>query len=169
VAGCATGEEVYSLAMLLLEEGLYERARLYGTDVNPEMIRVAESGVVPSRLMERNRLNYLASGGQGLFSEAFEVNGENAVVVPSLRKNLVFSVHNLVTDGEFNEFQVVWCRNVLIYFDRLLQDRAHRLFHSSLARFGVLGLGRKESLDFTPCAEFYEAVNIREKLYRKVA
>jgi chemotaxis protein methyltransferase CheR len=137
-AGCSTGEEVYSMAILLEEEGLYERCRIYATDMNEALLRY------------------------------YEVRGDRAVFEPRLRRNVVFALHNLATDGAFNEFHSVLCRNVLIYFSRGLQDRVQGLLYESLVRFGYLGLGSKESLRITPFEARYEELD-HSKLYRKVA
>ena len=119
--------------------------------------------------MQANTANYLQAAARGPFSRYYTVKGERAVFEPRLRRNMVFALHNLATDGAFNEFNAVLCRNVLIYFSRGLQDRVHGLLYESLARFGYLGLGSKESLRVTPVESRYEAVDDRAKLYRKVA
>ena len=168
-AGCSTGEEVYSMAILLLEEGLYERCRIYATDMNEAVLRQAEKGSFPVSTMQVNTANYLRASGRGPFSRYYEVRGDRAVFEPRLRRNVVFAPHNLATDGVFNDFNAVLCRNVLIYFNRGLQDRVHGLLYESLGTFGYLGLGAKESLRVTPFEARYEAVDDRNKLYRKVA
>jgi chemotaxis protein methyltransferase CheR len=168
-AGCATGEEVYSMAILLQEEGVYERARIYATDMNESSLAHAEAGVFPLESMQANTANYLKSGGRGPFSRFYNARTGGAAMLASLRRNVVFSRHNLVTDGSFNEFNLVLCRNVLIYFQRTLQDRVHKLLYDSLSRFGVLGLGAKETLQFTPFATRYQDMDARTRLYRKVA
>ena len=167
-AGCSTGEEVYSMAILLEEEGLYERCRIYATDMNEALLREAEKGAFPVASMQVNTANYLRAAGRGPFSRYYEVKGDRAVFEPRLRRNVVFAPHNLATDGAFNEFHSVLCRNVLIYFNRGLQDRVHGLLHESLVRFGYLGLGSKESLRVTPFESRYEELD-HSKLYRKVA
>jgi chemotaxis protein methyltransferase CheR len=168
-AGCSTGEEVYSMAILLEEEGLYERCRIYATDMNEALLREAEKGAFPVSSMQVNTANYLRATGRGPFSRYYVVKGERAVFEPRLRRNVVFAPHNLVTDGAFNEFNAVLCRNVLIYFNKGLQDRVHGLLYESLERFGYLGLGSKESLRVTPFESRYEELDDRSKLYRKVA
>jgi chemotaxis protein methyltransferase CheR len=168
IAGCSTGEEVYSLAILLDEEGLYERARIYATDINESVLDRAKTGVFALDKMKEYTHNYLKGGGTHAFSEYYVAAYDGAQFQRSLVDNVVFAQHNLVSDRSFNEFNVVVCRNVMIYFDKRLQDRVHRLFYESLANFGVLGLGQKESIHFSPHADAYEELDAREKLYRKV-
>jgi chemotaxis protein methyltransferase CheR len=167
-AGCATGEEVYSMAILLEEEGLYERSRIYATDINEVVLQKAKSGIFPIERMQEYTENYIAAGGKRSFSDYYIAKYDGALFNPSLTKNVVFSQHNLVTDRSFSEFNVILCRNVLIYFDKTLQARVLTLFYDSLAMFGVLALGSKESLRFSPYEECYEQINDREKIYRKV-
>ena len=167
-AGCATGEEVYSMAILLEEEGLYERSRIYATDINEVVLQKAKSGIFPLDRMQEYTENYIAAGGKRSFSDYYLAKYDGALFHPSLTKNVVFSQHNLVTDRSFSEFNVILCRNVLIYFDKTLQARVLTLFYDSLAMFGVLALGSKESLRFSPCEECYEQINGPEKIYRKV-
>jgi chemotaxis protein methyltransferase CheR len=168
IAGCSTGEEVYSLAILLAEEGLHERARIYATDINESVVERAKTGVFPLEKMKEYTQNYLGAGGTRAFSEYYVAAYDGAQFQRSLVENVVFAQHNLVSDSSFNEFNVVMCRNVMIYFDKHLQDRVHRLFYDSLVNFGVLGLGQKESIHFSPHASSYEELDGREKLYRKV-
>ena len=167
-AGCATGEEVYSMAILLEEEGLYERSRIYATDINEVVLQKAKSGIFPIERMQEYTENYIAAGGKRSFSDYYIAKYDGALFNPGLTKNVVFSQHNLVTDRSFSEFNVILCRNVLIYFDKTLQARVLTLFYDSLAMFGVLSLGSKESLRFSPYEECYEQINGREKVYRKV-
>ena len=167
-AGCATGEEVYSMAILLEEEGLYERSRIYATDINEVVLQKAKSGILPLDRMQEYTENYIVAGGKRSFSDYYIAKYDGALFAPSLTKNVVFSQHNLVTDRSFSEFNVILCRNVLIYFDKTLQARVLTLFYDSLAMFGVLALGSKESLRFSPYEECYEQINGPEKLYRKV-
>ena len=167
-AGCSTGEEVYSLAILLREEGLYDRARIYATDMNESVLDIARTGVFSLRRMRDYTENYIAAGGTSAFSEYYEAEGVGARFDPDLARNVVFAQHNLVSDRSFNEFHVIFCRNVMIYFDRTLQDHVHDLFYESLVRFGILALGHKESIRFTSHQESYEELNATEKLYRKV-
>ncbi len=168
VAGCSTGEEVYSLAILLQEENLYEKCRIYATDISPVVLRRAREGIFPLAAMRDYTSNYHRAGGQQEFSDYYTAHYDNVIFNPTLRHNVVFSEHNLATDGSFNEFQVIMCRNVMIYFNKELQARVHNLFYDSLSMFGVFGLGNKESLKFTPRASFYQNINHNDKLYRKV-
>ena len=169
VAGCSTGEEVYSLAILLREEGLYERTRIYATDINDSVLERARAGVFPLEKMRDYTENYIRAGGTEEFSTYYTAEGETAYFDRSLREQIVFAQHNLVSDGPFNEFNVIVCRNVMIYFGKSLQDRVHQLFHDSLDHFGVLALGHKESIRFTRHEGLYEEIDGAEKLYRKVA
>ena len=167
-AGCSTGEEVYSMAILLREEGLYDRARIYATDINEVVLRRARSAIFPLEKMQEYTQNYLKAGGRRSFSEYYTAMYDGALFDQTLTRNVVFSQHNLVTDGSFAEFNVILCRNVMIYFDRDLQNRVHELFFQSLATFGVLALGSKESLRFSSHEDEYEALDVREKIYRRV-
>jgi chemotaxis protein methyltransferase CheR len=168
-AGCSLGEEAYSLAILLTEEGLYDRSLIYATDINEATLRQAREGIYPAETMQKYTHNYIQAGGDRSFSEYYTARYEFALMRPSLRENIVFSQHNLVSDGPFNEFNVVLCRNVMIYFNRGLQERTHALFHESLAMFGILGLGSKETLRFLPQEKCYEQFEPGEKLYRRIA
>jgi chemotaxis protein methyltransferase CheR len=169
LAGCSTGEEVYSLAILLEEEGLYERTRIYATDINEAVLERARAAVFPLDKMREYTQNYIKAGGTRAFSEYYVAKYEGAQFQRSLVENVVFAQHNLVSDRSFNEFNVIICRNVMIYFDRKLQDHVHRLFYDSLVTFGVLGLGHKESIRQSPYEDRYEELEPTEKLYRKVA
>lgn len=167
-AGCSTGEEVFSMAILLTEEGLYDRCRIYATDINDIVLRQAKQRIFPLERMQEYTDNYIKAGGKRSFSEYYTAMYEGALFSPALLKNVVFSQHNLVTDGSFAEFNVVLCRNVLIYFDKSLQGKVHKLFYDSLSNFGLLCLGSKESLKFTRFEHCYEDISLREKIYRKV-
>src|SRR5437899_4478294 len=167
VAGCSTGEEVYSLAILLQEEGVYERARIYATDINESVLDRARAGVFPLEKMREYTQNYIRAGGTRAFSEYYVAAYDGAQFQRSLIENVVFAQHNLVSDRSFNEFHVIVCRNVMIYFEKKLQDHVFATFHDSLVRFGVLALGHKESLRFTTNAGSYEELDRRERLYRK--
>jgi chemotaxis protein methyltransferase CheR len=167
-AGCSTGEEVFSMAILLEEEGLYDRARLYATDINDVVLQRARQGIFPLDRMQEYTENYLRAGGTRSFSEYYTAKYDGALFTPALTRNIVFSQHNLVTDRSFSEFHVIFCRNVLIYFDRTLQNRVHSLFYDSLVMFGVLALGSKESLKFSKYEPCYDKLSVAEKLYRKV-
>ena len=168
-AGCATGEETFSLAIVLEEEGLLDRTRIYATDFNAGVVDRAKAGEFPMARMRSYTDNYLKAGGTREFSRYYKADGGAARFTPTLLENAVFAKHNLVSDGSFNEFHGILCRNVLIYFGRTLQERVHELFHDSLVNFGVLGLGHKETIRFTPLEHCYEAIDAREKLYRRVA
>lgn len=167
-AGCSTGEEVYSMAILMHEEGLYHRCRIYATDMNEVVLKKAKAGIYPLDLMQEYTHNYLQAGGQRAFSEYYTAAYDHAIFRSWLKENIVFSQHNLAIDRSFNEFNVILCRNVLIYFNQSLQKRVHNLLYDSLSHFGVLGLGRQESLNFTPHEHHYEALDKREKLYRRI-
>ena len=167
-AGASLGEEAYSLAIVLLEEGLYERSLIYSTDINEAALRQARDGIYPADLMQRYTQNYIAAGGTRSFSEYYTARYDFAILRPSLRDNIVFSQHNLVSDGPFNEFNVVLCRNVMIYFTRPLQEQALDLLHSSLGKFGILGLGAGESLRLTRFDALYEQLVEGQKLYKRI-
>ncbi|HSJ16166.1 MAG TPA: protein-glutamate O-methyltransferase CheR [Longimicrobiales bacterium] len=167
-AGCATGEEVYSMAILLAEEDLYERTRIYATDINDVALEQAASGIFPLDQMQDYTQAYLRAGGKRSFSEYYTAAYDGALFSQQLRRNLVFAQHNLATDRSFSEFHVIICRNVMIYFDRTLQNRVHKLFYDSLPVYGMLGLGSKESLRGTAVEDEYEPLDAREKIYRKV-
>jgi chemotaxis protein methyltransferase CheR len=168
VAGCATGEEVYSLAILLREEELAERVRIYATDVSDEVLDRAQAGRVHLDRMRKYSSNYLDAGGHDGLSRYYEVDGREARLDPSLREGVVFARHNLATDSTFNEFHLIMCRNVLIYFDRTLQQRVHRLFDDSLVPLGMLALGARETLTGTPIEDRFEALEPDVRIYRKI-
>jgi chemotaxis protein methyltransferase CheR len=167
-AGCSSGEEVYSAAIVLEEEGLLDRARIYATDINDRVLKQAKAGIFPLNRMQEYTENYIRAGGERSFSEYYTAMYDGARFSPSLTRNTVFSQHNLVTDRSFSEFHMVFCRNVLIYFDRALQDRVHSLFHDSLVMLGILALGSKESLRFSQYEDCYEMLHVKERIYRKV-
>jgi chemotaxis protein methyltransferase CheR len=169
VAGCSTGEEVYSLAILLKEEGLLERTQIYATDISPESLHKAEAGVYD---LDRVRLfteNHRLAGGRGSLSAYYRAAYGSAVFDKSLKARVVFSDHSLTTDAVFGEMQLISCRNVLIYFNRPLQDRVIALFRDSLCRKGFLGLGAKESLRFSAHAGAFAELRREARLYQKVA
>jgi chemotaxis protein methyltransferase CheR len=166
--GCSTGEELYSLAILLWEEGLHERTRIYATDTNETILRQAQAGTYPLSVMPVYNHHYSQAGGQRPFSEYYTVQGNQAVFHQRLQKNVVWSTHQLVTDASFNEFHLIFCRNVMIYLNQSLQERVLRLLYDSLVRSGVLALGRQESLPLTPWAAYYEPIDGGEKLYRRI-
>jgi len=167
-AGCSTGEEVYSTAIVLEEEQLLDRTRIYATDINDAVLKQARDGIFPLNRMQEYTENYIRAGGKRSFSEYYTAKYDGALFSPSLTRTVVFSQHNLVTDGSFSEFNVIFCRNVLIYFDRTLQQRVHRLFYDSLGMFGILALGSKESLRTSQYEDCYQKLRPREKLYRKI-
>jgi chemotaxis protein methyltransferase CheR len=168
VAGCSTGEEVYSLAILLHEEGIYDRARIYATDINETVLGRAREGVFPLEKMQEYTENYIRAGGKRSFSEYYLAKYEGVLFDRALTENVVWAPHNLVQDRSFNTFNTILCRNVMIYFDRALQTRVHQLFYESLERFGILALGHKESIRFTGIENAYEELDVHERLYRKV-
>jgi len=167
-AGCSSGEEVYSMAILLQEEGLIDRCRIYATDINEAVLQKAKSGIFPIATMQENTSNYIAGGGTGTFSDYYTARYDYAIFRPSLRENVVFAQHNLVTDASFNHFNVIFCRNVLIYFNNDLQDRVQQLFLQSMEMFGILGLGKKESIRYTAVSDNYDEIDAEEKLYRRI-
>ncbi|CAH0120166.1 MULTISPECIES: protein-glutamate O-methyltransferase CheR [unclassified Paenibacillus] len=167
-AGCSTGEEVYSMAILLYEEGLYDRCTIYGTDMNHRVLEQAESGSFPLQKMQLYTKNYLQSGGEEAFSEYYKVKGNQVAFHPFLSENIVFSQHNLATDHSFNEFHIIICRNVLIYFNEIMHQRVIQLFKDSLVASGFLGLGRKEGIHRNLQREAFEVIDPQEKIYRKM-
>jgi chemotaxis protein methyltransferase CheR len=167
-AGCSTGEETYSLAILLKEEGLADRARIYATDINDRVLERAKEGRFPLERMRDFTANYIRAGGQDEFSRYYSVDGGEVAFAADLTEHVVFAQHNLVSDAPFNEFNLIVCRNVMIYFGKSLQDRVHELFYESLDQLGVLALGLKESIRFTKYESRYEALDAQEKLYRKM-
>lgn len=167
-AGCSTGEEVYSMAIMLHEEGLYDKARIYATDMNNRSLQQAKEGVYEIGKMKQYTQNYLEAGGTRAFSEYYTAKYNSVIFQPFLRKNIIFAEHNLATDTSFNEFNVIFCRNVMIYFNDELRDNVHGLFNESLSRFGVLVLGSKESIHFTKYSGSYEPLDRVEKIYRKI-
>lgn len=167
-AGCATGEEVYSMAILLKEEGLLERTIIYATDINEKIILKAREGVYPASVFIKYNENYLQTGGKNSLMSYFSNHDENTLKIDSsFKRNIVFSQHNLVSDGVFGEMNMILCRNVLIYFDKSLQDRAISLFNNSLVRGGLLCLGSKEDLLFSNHAESFNEIVPNKKIYQK--
>ena len=168
VAGCSTGEEVYSLAILLKEEGLLERSLIYATDINPESLETARRGVMPLERMRLYTENYQKAGGTRAFSDYYTAAYGGALFERSLVENVTFADHSLATDSVFAETHFISCRNVMIYFNRRLQNRVLGLFHESLVHRGFLGLGSKESIDFSSYAQRFEPLARRERVFRKV-
>ncbi|MEO5576764.1 MAG: protein-glutamate O-methyltransferase CheR [Gaiellaceae bacterium] len=168
VAGCSTGEEVYSLAILLEEAGLSDRVRIYATDINEAVIERARLGVFPLDKMQEYTQNYIRAGGTRPFSEYYVARYDGAQFGRQLIDSVVFAQHNLVSDAMFNEFNVITCRNVMIYFAQPLQEHVHGLFYDSLAMFGVLALGQKETIRFSPYESCFDELDAEERLYKKV-
>jgi chemotaxis protein methyltransferase CheR len=167
VAGCSSGEEVWSLCILLAEEGLLERSIVYATDIDPAALRRAETGVFPLERMADFSRNYLAAGGVGSLSDHYTASPHGAALDRALRRQVVFADHSLATDSVFSEVHLVSCRNVLIYFNRVLQDRALGLFREALVRRGFLGLGNRETLSFSQHADAFEAWCPEQRIYRR--
>ncbi len=167
-AGCSTGQEVYSLAILLEEEGIYDRCLIYATDMNLHALAEARGGIFPLARLREYTSNYLAAGGQRPFSEYYTADYDYAIFRGALRRNVIFSRHDLAVNGPFHRFQVIFCRNVLIYFNAALADRIHGLFYESLETPGFLALGVRESIRFTPHEACYEEVEAGRCIYRKV-
>jgi len=166
-AGCATGEEVYSLAILLEEEGLYDRATIFATDLNETVLEKAKEGIYALKDIRQYTTNYQKAGGARPFADYYHAQYESAIMNQSLKRNVTFASHNLVTDGVFGEMHLIFCRNVLIYFDKTLQNRALGLFADSLNYGGFLCLGSKETLQFSDVAERFKVIDEREKIYQK--
>lgn len=167
VAGCSTGEEAYSLAILLKELNLLGKSLIYATDINPSVLDKAKKGMFPLNYLKQYSENYLQSGGLKEFSTYYTANYSLAKFDETLSSKMIFSTHNLVSDHSFNEFQLILCRNVLIYFDKELQHKVFGLFDNSLENLGFLALGSKESLEFWPKAKAYKRVKL-EKIWRKL-
>jgi len=168
-AGCATGEEVYSLAIVLREEGFYDRTTIFATDFNDMALSKAMEGIYPLERMKEFTGNYQRSGGTGSFAQYYHTGYDAAILDPSLRKNITFANHNLVTDGVFSEMHLIICRNVLIYFDKTLQNRVLRLFRDSLIHGGILALGSKEALQFSELASDFKTLSEKWKIYQKIS
>jgi len=166
-AGCASGEEAYSMAILLLEEGLKGRFRIYATDINEVVLRKAQEGIYPLQELQRFTRNYQHAGGMGSFSDYYTARYDHAILDSSLKENIVFAAHNLTVDAEFGEMNMILCRNVMIYFKQPLKERVLGLFDSSLGPGGFLCLGTKESLDHRQISTRYEEVKTRTQIYRK--
>ena len=156
------------MAILLQEEKLLDRCRIYATDINEAVLQRAKDGIFPLNTMQENTSNYIAAGGKGTFSGYYTARYDYAIFRPSLRENVVFAQHNLVTDSSFNLFNVIFCRNVLIYFNNALQERVQQLFLNSLEMFGILGLGKKETIRYTSVADSFDTLDEEERLYRRV-
>lgn len=168
VAGCSTGEEAYSLAILMREEGLLERTLIYATDINGSALRTADAGIYSAERMRTFTENHRASGGRASLSDHYTAAYGKARLDPMLKRHIVFSDHSLATDSVFSEMHLISCRNVLIYFDRSLKDRAIGLFRDALCRNGFLGLGAKESLQFTQAEDAFQEFARGERIYRRI-
>lgn len=166
-AGCSTGEEVYSMAILLKEANLLSKSIIYATDINPEVLEKSREGIFPISNMKQYSENYIAAGGRSDFSSYYTANYDGVKFDESLSKHMVFSAHNLVSDSSFNEFHLIICRNVLIYFDKQLQDRVFKLFDKSLGMLSYLALGSKETIKFSVIHSNYKQVG-KEKIWRKI-
>ncbi len=166
-AGCSAGQEVYSMGIVLEEEGMKERIQVYATDYNELILEKAKAGIYPIDVIREYTANYIQSGGRESFSDYYTADNQNVILKKSLREKVLFSSHNLVTDGVFGEMNVIFCRNVLIYFNKELQERVFQLFYESLCPGGFLCLGSKETLRFSKVAEHFEIVAEKAKIYRK--
>jgi chemotaxis protein methyltransferase CheR len=167
-AGCSTGEEAYSMAIMLEEAGLLHKSLLYATDLNPSVLEKARKGIFPMGAMKQYSENYILSGGTKDFSSYYTAHYDRALFHERLKKKMIFSTHNLVSDRSFNEFQLICCRNVLIYFDRDLQERVFSLFDDSLETLGYLALGSKETLRFSSVTKKFRQHG-NQKIWRKIA
>ncbi len=167
LAGCATGEEAYSVAILLHEEGILNRSVIYATDINQQSLQTAKEGIYPLSKMKNYTVNYQKAGGKVSFSKYYKAKYDSVLFDKSLKQNLVFASHNLAVDRSFSEFQLVICRNVLIYFNQQLQNKVLNLFHESLCTFGMLGLGSKESLLSSDKRACFDVIDKREKIFIK--
>lgn len=168
-AGCSTGEELYSMAILLTEGGLYDRSFLYGTDINSEVLASAKKGIYNLKKMKVYSANYLEVCGKKSLSQHYTANYDAALINRSLKKNVLFSFHNLVSDAPFNEFQIILCRNVLIYFNTDLQETVIRLLYNSLANLGFLCLGSKETIRNTEWRKKFRLVDQKSNIYQKIS
>lgn len=166
-AGCATGEEIYSMAILLQEEGLYDRSHIYATDIDKNVLEKAKKGIFAASSLKKYTQNYQKAGGKADFSDYYTARYDNVIMDAGLKRNVVFADHDLATDQVFGEMQVILCRNVVIYFNKSLQERVFRLFYDSLDMGGALCLGSKESLRFANCEGAFETIDANNKIYRK--
>ena len=166
-AGCSTGEEVFSLAILLREEGLTKHCRIYATDINADVLDKAKQGVFPLPSLREYSRNYIAAGGSQAFSDYYRAQYDHVLFDRALTSNIVFSQHNLVSDGPFNRFDVILCRNVIIYFNQQLADQVHHLLYESLVPAGYLCLGNSEMIQFTPYESCYHAFHTEHRIYQR--
>lgn len=167
-AGCSTGEEVYSMAILLKEEGLYDKTQIYATDMNEVVLKKAKDGIYDISRLKQYTANYQKAGGLESFSDYYIAHNKHVILDKSLKKNILFSEHNLATDGVFGEMNLIMCRNVLIYFNRELQNRVFQLFFDSLTPEGFLAIGSKESLRFSENADYFKDIVTQEKIYQRL-
>lgn len=166
-AGCSSGEEVYSMAILMKECGLYDRCQIYATDFNDKILQHAKSGIYPLESIKDYTKNYIQAGGTEAFSDYYLAKYDSAILETDLRNKITFAQHNLVTDGSFGEMHLIMCRNVLIYFDRTLQNRVNKLFSDSLTKGGFLCLGSKETLAYSEVSEEFTTLSETYKVYKK--
>jgi chemotaxis protein methyltransferase CheR len=166
-AGCATGEEAYSMAILMQEEGLYDRTTIYATDFNEQVLNRARQGIFSNKMIKEYTTNYQLAGGKDSFSTYYTSDSDNVIMNQSLKTNIVWANHNLVTDSVFAEVHLLLCRNVLIYFDRNLQNKVQQIFYASLIKGGILGLGAKESLRFTDKNSAYTELDSKQRIFKK--
>jgi len=166
-AGCATGEEVYSMAILLKEAGIYERCQIYATDYNKRSLAIAEEGIYKASLVKDFTHNYHEAGGEESFSDYYSAHYESAKMDKKLKENMTFAHHNMVSDGVFGEMNMVVCRNVMIYFNKTLQSQVLNLFLDSLCHGGLLCLGSKETVEYSDVADQFGIVSKTEKIYKK--
>jgi chemotaxis protein methyltransferase CheR len=166
-AGCATGEEVYSMAILLQEEGLYDRCTIFATDFNDSSIKIAKDGIYRLDGVQKFTKNYQAAGGKNSFSDYYLADYDSVIMDQSLKKNVTFANHNLVSDHVFSEMHLILCRNVMIYFDKTLQNRVFKLFSDSLSHKGFLCLGNRESLRFSDVFTHFKAIDEQQRIYSK--
>lgn len=167
-AGCSTGQEVYSMCILLQELGLYEKTQIYATDIDSNVLKKAKKGIFPIQSAALYSRNYQESGGLNSLSDYYTARYDSIIMNNSLKKNIIFADHDLATDQVFSEMQVIICRNVLIYFNRALQNRVFHLFSNSLDYSGYLCLGSKESLRFSNCYSLYDTLDSQYKMYKKI-
>lgn len=168
IAGCSTGEEVYSMVIMLEEEGLYNKCKIYATDFNDISLKKAKNAIFPLANMREFTINYHKSGGLNEFSKYYTTGNDNAIFSQTLKKNIIFSYHNLISDYVFNEFDLILCRNVMIYFNKTIQNKVHELLYNSLELFSFLGIGIKETIKFTPFENCYQEIGKGNRLYKKI-
>lgn len=168
-AGCSSGEEPYSMSILLEEEEVSKNTKIYATDFNEAIIKKAKAGIIPLDVMREYTEHYQKAGGKRAFSEYYTANHNHAILSPNIRQSITYSRHNLAIDSSFNEFNLIVCRNVMIYFNEELRDRVLMLLHNSLCRFGILILGNKESLQFTPLEKHYKELDAQQRIYQRIS